>query len=521
MTKAKVLWVDDEIDLLKIQILYLEEKGHTVFTANNGYDAIETVKENNFDIIFLDENMPGISGLDVLTEVKRIKPGIPVVMVTKNEEEDIMDDAVGSKIDDYLIKPVNPKQIILSIKKNVEHKQLISERTSQRYQTKFSELSMKINQIITFEDWYELYKDLVYWELELDKSGDHTMDEVLLQQKEDANNEFSKFIKKNYLDWFIPDTENRPKMPFDFIRQKVIPLTDAKKKVIVIMIDNLRYDQWKLIEPVVNQYFETEKEELCFSLLPSATQYARNAFFAGLTPYEISKRYPQYWLNDEDEGGKNAFENELLAELFQRYRRKVKFSYDKILNNRAGEKLNENFANLIQNQLSVVVYNFIDILSHARTDTKMIRELAHGDSAYRDLTLTWFEHSPLLDLIKLLADKDVTIFITTDHGTVNVDNPIKVVGDRKTTTNLRYKQGRNLSYNKKEVFEIINPEQAGLPVTNISSSYIFAYNSDFFAYPNNYNHYVNYYKNTFQHGGISLEELLIPCITLKSKKNSG
>ncbi len=518
MIKAKVLWVDDEIDLLKIQILYLEEKGHTVFTANNGYDAIETVKENNFDIIFLDENMPGISGLDVLTEVKRIKPAIPVVMVTKNEEEDIMDDAVGSKIDDYLIKPVNPKQIILSIKKNVEHKQLISEKTSQRYRTRFSELSMKIIQTSNYEDWYELYKELVYWELELDKAGDHTMDEVLIQQKEDANNEFSKFIKENYLNWFIPETENRPKMPFDFFRQKVIPLLDAKQKVFVIMIDNLRLDQWKLMEPIINQYLETEKEELWFSMLPTATQYARNAFFAGLTPLEISKRYPQYWLNDEEEGGKNVYEKDLLAELFQRYRRKVKFSYDKILNNKAGEKLNENFANLLQNQLSVIVYNFVDILSHARTDTKMIRELADGESAYRDLTLTWFEHSPLSELMKLLSEEDVTVFITTDHGSVNVTNPIKVLGDRNTTTNLRYKQGRNLDYNKKEVFEITKPEEAGLPVTNISSTYIFARNADFFAYPNNYNHYVKYYKNTFQHGGISLEEMLIPYVMLKPKK---
>jgi len=437
MTKAKVLWIDDEIDLLKIQILYLEEKGHTVFTANNGFDAIEFVKENNYDIIFLDENMPGLSGLDVLSEIKRIKPGIPVVMVTKNEEEDIMDDAVGSKIDDYLIKPVNPKQIILSIKKNVQNKELIREKTSERYRQKFSDINMKLNQINNYSDWFELYKELVYWELELDRSGDHTMDEVLIQQKQDANTEFSKFIKRNYKKWFIPETENRPKMPFDFFRQRVIPLLDSKQKVVVIMIDNLRFDQWKLMEPIINQYFETEKEEIWYSLLPTATQYARNAFFAGLTPLEISKRYPQYWLNDEEEGGKNAFEKELLEELFHRYRRKVKFSYNKILNNKFGEKVNENLSNSLQNDLLVIVYNFVDMLSHARTDTKMIRELAHGESAYRDLTLTWFEHSPLSELFKLLADEDITVFITTDHGSVNVDNPIKVVGDKNTTTNLR------------------------------------------------------------------------------------
>ncbi len=518
MAEVKVLWVDDEIDLLKIQILYLEEKGHKVFTANNGYDAVEMIKNNSYDIIFLDENMPGISGLDVLTNIKKIKPSVPVVMVTKNEEEDIMDDAVGAKIDDYLIKPVNPKQIILAIKKNVENKQLISEKTTLRYRAGFSDLSMKINDASTCNDWKELYKDLVYWELELDKTEDDAMDDVLIQQKKDADIEFSKFIKKNYIEWFEEDNEKRPEMPFDFFRKEVIPLLDRKEKVCVIVIDNLRYDQWKVLQPVISPYLETVKEELWFSILPTATQYARNAFFAGLMPLDIAKRYPEYWLNDDEEGGKNAYEKELLAELFQRYRRKVKFSYDKVLNNKTGEKLNERFADIMQNRLSVIVYNFVDILSHARTDTKMIRELADGESAYRDLTLTWFEHSPLLETVKLLSRENITVFITTDHGSVNVDNPVKVVGDRNTTTNLRYKQGRNLAYNPKEVFEITKPEQAGLPVSNISSTYIFAYNFDFFAYPNNYNHYVKYYKNTFQHGGISLEEMIIPYIMLKPKK---
>jgi CheY-like chemotaxis protein len=519
MLQANVLWVDDEIDLLKIQILYLEEKGHIVSTANNGDDALDLVNENNYDIIFLDENMPGLSGLDVLVEFKKIKPNIPVVMVTKNEEEDIMDEAVGSKIDDYLIKPVNPKQIILAIKKNVDKKRLITEKTTSKYQTEFSKLSSDISMASSINDWYSLYKDLVYWELELDKTSDNTMDEVLTTQKEDANIEFSKFIKDNYLSWFKEGVENKPNMPFDFFRNKIIPLLDKKEKIFVIVIDNLRLDQWKAIEPVINNYMLTEKEELWMSILPTATQYARNALFAGLTPLEISKRHPNLWLNDEDEGGKNTHEEELLELLFHRYRRKVKFNYHKILNNKAGQKVNEQFANLLQDQLSVIVYNFVDILSHARTDTKMIRELADDDAAYRDLTLTWFEHSPLRELIKLISKEKIKTFIITDHGSKNVLNPVKVLGDRNTTTNLRYKQGRNLGYNKKQVFEIVDPEKAGLPVTNLSSSYIFAYNEDFFAYPNNYNHYVKYYKNTFQHGGISLEEMIIPYILLKPKSN--
>jgi len=517
MIKAKVLWVDDEIDLLRIQILFLEEKGHVVSTANNGDDAIDMVKENNYDIVFLDENMPGISGLDVLVDMKKIKPYMPIVMVTKNEEEEIMDEAVGSKIDDYLIKPVNPKQIILAIKKNVDNKRLITESISSKYQTEFGKISQKISSVNSIDAWCELYKDIIYWELELAKSGNNTMDEVLLQQKEDANIEFSKFIKSNYVSWFKPEQEDRPNMPFDFFRQKVIPLLDKKEKVFVIVVDNLRFDQWKAMEPLINNYMNVDKEEIWFSMLPTATQYARNALFAGLTPLEISKRHPEYWLNDEEEGGKNKFEKELLEELFHRYRRKVKFSYDKILNNKAGEKVNENFSNLLQNQLSVVVYNFIDILSHAGTDSKMIRELANDDASYRDLAITWFDHSPLFELIKLLAKEKITTFITTDHGSVNVSNPVKVVGDRKTSTNLRYKHGRNLSYKKKDVFEITDPEKVGLPVSNISSSYIFAENFDFFAYPNNYNHYVKYYKNTFQHGGVSLEEMLLPFITLTPK----
>jgi len=519
MVKANVLWVDDEIDLLRIQILYLEEKGHDVSTANNGDDALDMIQENNYDIIFLDENMPGISGLDVLVEIKKLKPNIPVVMVTKNEEEDIMDEAIGSKIDDYLIKPVNPKQIILSIKKNVYNKRLITEKTTSKYQTEFNKISSDISKASSVEDWYNLYQDLVYWELELDKTQENTMDEVLTTQKDDANQEFSKFIKNNYINWFKEDTENKPNMPFDFFRKKVIPLLDKKEKIFVIVIDNLRLDQWKAMEPIINNHMITEEEEMWMSMLPTATQYARNALFAGLTPLEISKRHPELWLNDEDEGGKNNFEETLLEHLLHRYRRKIKFNYNKVLNNKSGHRVNDQFSNLLQDQLSVVVYNFVDILSHARTDTKMIRELANDDAAYRDLTITWFEHSPLLELIRKISKENIKTFIVTDHGSKNVTNPVKVIGDRHTTTNLRYKHGRNLGYNKKLVFELTEPHKAGLPVSNISSSYIFTYNQDFFAYPNNYNHYVKYYKNTFQHGGISLEEMLIPCIKLKPKNN--
>lgn len=517
MENVKILWADDEIDLLKVQILFLEEKGYQVFTTNNGDDAIDMVKKNNFDIIFLDEHMPGLSGLETLSSIKSMYPGIPVIMITKSEEEDIMDQAIGSKISDYLIKPVNPNQILLTIKKHVDKKRLITQRTNTAYQTEFAQLGMQISQTYTFEQWVDVYKKLVYWELELDRSGDNTMDEILKMQKDEANNEFSRFIKKNYLNWFEEFDDERPVLSPEVFRDKVFPHLDKEEHVFIILIDNFRYDQWKVLQPLIRDDFQLEDETLFCSILPTATQYARNAMFAGLMPYEIKKMYPELWLDDEEEGGKNLNEDQLLEKQIARLGRKTKFNYEKINNLKAGKKLVENFNNLLNKPLTVIVYNFIDMLSHARTEMQMIRELANDESAYRSLTLSWYQHSPLRDLLKEFVSVKAKIIITTDHGTVKVNTPVKVIGDRNTTTNLRYKQGRNLNYNRKEVFEITKPQNAHLPYSNISSSYIFAMADDFFAYPNNFNYYVKYYKDTFQHGGISLEEMIIPVLTLSPK----
>ncbi len=515
--KIKILWADDEIDLLKIHILFLEEKGYEVMTANNGDDAVQLARKYNFDILFLDEYMPGMSGLETLQEIKNMYPNIPAVMITKNEEEDIMDEAIGSKIADYLIKPVNPNQILLAIKKNIHQKELITKKTTTAYQTEFTRLGMQINDTYSFKEWKEVYKKLVYWELELAKSNDNAMDDVLKLQKSEANNAFVRFVKKNYFSWFEKFDDKRPLLSPDVFKHKVFPLIEEDTSVFVILIDNLRYDQWKTIEPHISEYFLVDEEEIFCSILPTATQYARNAMFAGLMPFEIKKLYPDLWLDDEEEGGKNMNEQEFLIKQLARHGKHFKFAYEKILNNRGGKKVVASISNYLNNQLNVIVFNFIDMLSHARTEMEMIRELADDESAYRSLTLSWFEHSPLLELFKELADKKVKIVLTTDHGTIKVSNPIKVIGDKNTTTNLRYKQGKNLNYNAREVFEITRPQQAHLPFSNLSSTFIFAQNNDFFAYPNNFNHYVKYYKDTFQHGGISLEEMLIPLITLSPK----
>jgi len=518
MADIKLLWVDDEIDLLKPHVIFLEAKNIEVKTTNNGDNTIELVQNNTFDLIFLDEQMPGLSGIETLSRIKRLYPNLPVVMITKSEEESIMDEAIGSKIADYLIKPVNPKQILLSIKKIVDKKRLITEKTTSEYQSEFRELGMMINDCRTYEDWILVYKQLVYWELELSKSNDSAMDEVLKMQKAEANNSFARFIKQNYQDWFTRDIDDRPLLSPDIFKHTVFPLLKNDNKVIVLVIDNLRYDQWKIIQPEIRDIYNVDNENLFYSILPTATQYSRNAMFAGLMPSEIAKLYPKLWLNDDEEGGKNMHEEELLEKQISRLGLGHKFNYDKITNSHNGKKLVDNFNNLLTKQLSIVVYNFVDMLSHSRTDSEMIRELASDEAAYRSITLSWFKHSSLREFMIKAAEKGIKIVITTDHGMIRVNNPVKIVGDKNTTTNLRYKAGRNLGYKKKDVFDVTNPDDIYLPKSNMSTSYVFAQNDDFFAYPNNYNYYVGYYKNTFQHGGVSLEEMIIPLITLSPKK---
>lgn len=513
--QVKILWADDEIELLKPHILFLEAKGYTVDAVNNGSEAVEKSESTTYDIIFLDENMPGISGLEALARIKESKPYVPVVMITKSEEEHIMEEAIGSKIADYLIKPVNPNQILLSIKKNLDQGKLVSQKTNSNYQQEFRQLGNQLNSRMDADEWRELYAKLVFWELELEKIEDAGMREILEMQKKEANNLFARFIENNYLDW-LNGTEEAPQMLHTLIKDKIAP-SIGKEKLFVLVIDNLRFDQWKVLQPIFSKYFSQESEEMIFSILPTATHYARNAFFAGLMPSEIEKKFPNLWLNEEDEGGKNMHEKELLEANLKRLGKNVKWSYNKITNLDAGRKLLDNMNQLKENDVNFIVYNFVDMLSHARTEMEVIRELADDEAAYRSLTLSWFEHSALSEIVKKIADFGAKLIITTDHGTVKVTNPVKITGERNTNTNLRYKVGRGLSYNKKEVFQVAHPEEAFLPKNKLSSEFVFAREADFFVYPNNYNHFVNYYAQTFQHGGISLEEMLIPFVVLKAK----
>ncbi|MFT5754846.1 MAG: DNA-binding response OmpR family regulator [Flavobacterium sp.] len=517
MNKIKILWVDDEIDLLKPHILFLEKKNYDVTTCNNGQDAIDLFEETNFDIVFLDENMPGLSGLETLSEMKEKKSSVPMIMITKSEEEYIMEEAIGSKIADYLIKPVNPNQILLSLKKNLDHSRLVSDKTTLDYQKEFRKIAMDMASVNSFEDWVEMYKRLVFWELELENIESQSMIEILESQKAEANMQFGKFIERNYEDWFT-NTKDKPFLSHEIFGELVAPEIRKKEKpILFIVIDNLRYDQWKAFESIVNNHYKKEKEVSYFSILPTATQYARNAIFSGLTPLDMEKKFPQYWKNDVDEGGKNMHEADFLSEQLKRLGLNIKQEYYKITNFRDGKKLAENFKGLKDNDLTTIVYNFVDMLSHSKTEMDVVKELASNDKAYRSLTLSWFKNSPLLDMIQQAQQMGFKLILTTDHGTINCKNPSKVIGDKNTSLNLRYKTGRSLTYEDRDVYAVKDPKKIGLPTINMSSSYIFAKNDLFLAYVNNFNHYVSYYRNTYQHGGISLEEMIIPFLVLEPR----
>jgi CheY-like chemotaxis protein len=519
MQRYTILWADDEIDLLKPHILFLKNKGYDITPVNSGSDALDLIEKEYFDLVFLDENMPGMSGLETLARLKNIRPSLPVVMITKSEEESIMEEAIGSKITDYLIKPLNPSQILLSAKKILDNKRLISEKTNMGYQQEFRQLAMTYQDRIDFEAWVEIYKKLVYWELEIDKTVNKGMAEVLEMQKDEANANFTKFIVDEYRDW-LHDNADAPLLSHQLMKQRVFPELQASsgKPTFFILIDNLRLDQWKVIEPVISNLFNVEREENYYSILPTTTAYSRNAIFAGMTPLDIAKRYPSLWVSDDDEDGKNLHEEELLVRQMQKERIDKSMCYHKITQVQQGKQLLDQFPNLLNNDLVVLVFNFVDMLSHARTDLQMIRELAPDESAYRSLTLSWFEHSSLLEVLKKIAAHGSKVILTTDHGTIRVKKPYRIIGDRNTNTNLRYKQGKNLGYDRSDkLMTVPRPEDYYLPKPNVSTSYVFASSDYFFAYPNNYNYYVNYFKDTFQHGGISMEEMIIPLVFLSPK----
>lgn len=516
MSRIHILWADDEIELLKPQLFFLEKKGYLVTTVTNGHDAIETLQQDTtIDIVFLDESMPGITGLETLERIKEIRSLLPVVMITKNEAENLMDTAIGSEIDDFLIKPVNPNQILLSLKKIVDNKRLVSEKTAMDYQQEFRQLSMDINSHLNYQEWVELYKRIISWELKLDTSDNESLFEILNVQKKEANKEFVKYVDKEYQGWM---DGNGPTLSHTLFRDKVANHVNDEKPTVFLLLDNLRFDQWKILEPVISELYKIDSEDYFYSILPTTTQYSRNAIFAGMTPKDISRNHSDKWVYDHEKGGKNMHEAFFLEKQIERIvKRDCKTQYMKITNAHTAKEMGNKINNIENYDLTVIVYNFIDMLSHARTEMAVLKELAPDEKAYRSLTKSWFQNSPLWSALQSMANKDYKLIITTDHGTMRVNQASKVVGDKETTTNLRYKVGKNLRYQKGDVAEFKDPGAVGLPSPNISSTFIFAKEDRYFLYPNNYSKYLNMYADTFQHGGLSLEEMICPYVELSPK----
>ena len=514
--KYTVLWTDDEIDLLMPHIIFLENKGFKIIKSNSGNDAINILKNNKIDIIILDENMPGLGGIETLEIIKVKYPMLPVVMLTKNEEEDIMDLAIGSKINDYLLKPVNPHQVLSSLKKILESNKLVEENSQTKYLKEFNDLSNIVHKINTSDEWFQHYKKLIYWELEFENHKNIEMLNIIKSQHEDANKVFKNFIIRNYENWINETDISNTTLSHNLFRKKIKPLI-GEKPTLLLIIDNLRFDQWKVIEPLICPLFETHEESYYLSILPTTTQYSRNSIFSGLTPYEMSKKFPYWWINDDSNDAKNKFEYEFLKFQLKNLNISGKISYHKINDQKNGKSLTDSILNHKNEILTSVIYNFVDLISHAKTDMNIIKELASNNQSFRSLTVSWFKNSYVYDLIKKVSENNFNLIITTDHGNISVNKPIEINGKKNATKNLRYKLGKDLKSKGKDVFEVTNPSKIGLPDLGISYKYIFTSGSDFFVYPNNFNEYANLYQNSFQHGGISMEEMILPFVFLQNQ----
>lgn len=521
--RSRILWVDDEIDHLEPQMLHLSQRGFEVLPLRHPGEALDLLKQQHVDLLIVDEHMPGMEGIELARQVKRLHPHLPIIMVTKDEEERLMEAAVGVEIADFLIKPVKPQQLLSTCKRLLASEVFQRQQATEAYQRDFRRLSTQIAFGPTLEEWWQVYRDLVHWDIALEKTDTPELREILEGQKTEANLMFSRFFSENYLDWV--NSQERPLLSPDVLPRFFLPHigTHSGEPTILALIDGMRYDQWKVLEGLLAPYYDTAEENLFFSILPTATQYARNSLFSGLFPLEIAQRFPRYWADDDEEGGKNLFEEEFFTDLLHRYKMPAKVGYVKVLRPEEGKSLLQNLPQLLrQNEVVVLIFNFLDLMAHTRVQMNVLKELAANDTALRATTRAWLETSSFFQVLKQLPAYASQVFLTTDHGFVQVKRPIRILGDRETTTNLRYKQGRNLNYDKSEkgIFHIRKPEEARLPRATASSTYVFACEDHFLVYPTNYNDYVRLYRDSYQHGGVSLEEIIVPFIRLEAKRPS-
>lgn len=515
--KGSILWVDDEIDLLRPHIMFMEQRGYVITPVANAEDAIILIKEKSYDLVLLDEMLNGMDGLTALAEIKELKPSLPVIMVTKSEEESLMEDAIGSKIDDYLTKPVNPSQILLTCKKILEAKEIESEKRSKEYVLRFNEVAAKLMNPMNWQDWINLYVRFCEWEVELDQYPDLGLRQALLDQKRECNSAFGKFIERNYMEWL--NGQNSPILSPNVVHNALLPVLDEGNFVVFLVMDNLRLDQWFTLEKLLYPYFNISKSYY-YSILPTATPYSRNAIFSGLFPSEIEEKYPEIWEKGmNDDSSRNRYERQLLEKQLERagYNLRPEPKYIKILDTTEAKSLEKNITSYSKLKLVSIVLNFVDFLAHSRSDSDVLKELAPDEPAYRSLTRSWFEHSYIYRILKKLSKMNCTVILTSDHGSIRSLHGAKVIGDKKTSTNLRYKYGRCLKCDSKYAIQIKDPALYRLPSGRLNTNYLFAKEDYYFVYPTEYHYYLNYYRDSFQHGGVSMEEMILPIVRLDGK----
>ncbi len=516
--KNKILWVDDEIDHLKSHIIFLKERGYSVTPVTNAEDAVSLVANNRFDLVLLDEMMPGMEGLEALAKLRKINPSLPVIMITKNEEENLMEEAIGGEIEDYLTKPVNPSQILSSCKRILEKQRIAREKITREYTAEFAEISALLDEPMEPDDWIRIHVKLSERELDLDQHPDTGLSQTIQDQQHECNHAFGRYIQAHYEEWV--NGNEHPVLSTDIIREYVAPLLKKGEKVLFILIDNLRLDQWLTIEPLVYDLFSVTRQHY-FSILPTATPYSRNAIFAGLFPGDIAARYPKFWgEGEDDESSRNRHESQFLLDQLRRLNLHLETEpkYVKVLDPEEAKNLVRNIKSYFSSSLVSMVFNFVDILSHRRSDSQILREIVPDEAAYRSLTRTWFEHSSLFKILQSASKSGIKVILTTDHGSIRAMRGSTVYADKETSTNLRYKYGRGIRGDNKQLIEVKDPRRYGLPARGINTNYLIAKEDYYFVYPTNYHRYLALYRDSFQHGGVSLEEMILPVVTLEPRK---
>lgn len=516
-----ILWVDDEIEMLKPFILFLTNKGFILNTTTNGDDAIVMVVNNHYDLIILDEIMPGMDGITTLNEISKINPEIPVIMLTKNEEEGLMETAIAKQISEYLIKPVNPNQILMAIKRIFQTEEIRLNRVGQEYSQFVANLNRKLFSAPDFKEWIEIYKEICKWDLIIDEMNDENLKQTHFLEKRNCNTEFCNYIEDHYKNWL--SCNDRPNLSFDVVSQYIIPQLEANKTIYFLILDCLRYDQYLAIEPFIKEYFDIELDSY-YSILPTATPFSRNAIFSGLLPVDIAKRFPEYWLeNNELDNSRNRNEHQLLDEHVEDLGFKLNppSKYIKVFNIEEGNFVLRKIDSFKNDKLVVLVYNFLDLLAHHRSKDQILQETIPDEEAFRAFTKHWFFHSSLFEAIKLISKQENSVLvISTDHGSIRVTRATQVVGDKDTSITVRYKEGKNLSCNEKHALFLKNPKEFGLPQRNIVNNFIFSKDDYYFVYPNSYHQYQKQYNGTFQHGGVSMEEMILPVAICSPKKTN-